>query len=920
MPRITYIGAGSTGFGKRFIADILQRPALADGTLTLMDINQEALEVMAALAKKIARQLDVPTRIEATTDRSRAIEGADYVISTVLLHGLQARMVEHRIMQKYGVDQAVGCTSGPGGVFHALRYIPVMLDICKEMERLAPDGLFLHYANPTTIVPWALNVASKTRSIGLCHSVQGTAMQLAGYLDIPYEETGHWVAGVNHQAWFLRFEHKGQDLYPAFREAMQKPEIYAKDMVRFEMMKYFGYFITESSYHNSEYVPYFRKNQELIDALRPEGRTLGQPADLQRDVGGRAPRATAGGGLRGCAGADREDRVLRRDHGCDRDQRAVPLQRQRHEHRADHQPALLLCGSPLPGRQHGHPPVLRGRPAPAVRGAQPQPQRRRRAMRSGRPGGRPQEDRAGHCPGPADRGRLHFGSDPCHDGGDSSPPTSSTCPFSNPGQPTRSEASMTTDSAFPGQIPDTLDLVEHGKLSIRGILNSLNPDLHYETYLMGYFGINPPYLIQWPSTVSGVQTKFFEALPLLRQMTGSDDLRDIETGMVAAVDENLAIDGLLYDRALPERAWNAGVGYGLRGWNEDYANMAGNGRLLIGFIYNYLATGDEAWKQRGRRTAERMAELVIDKGDIAYYPNVGCGNDFSYPRLSGWVHTREPQATSEGAEGAMLFYHLQPVRGFAHWYQLTGDERFLALARKFTVLGMQPRWWGGFNDTEPLAGQQRGHFWGHWHAHSAAIRGVLDYGVVAGDYRAKQFARDAYEWGRMHGIHRLCVFPTSGEATEGCTLGDMTALAVALTDAGMGDYWDDVEQYARNGLIEGQLSDFAEMERVSLASRERPPQITLGRARRPALPGLWRCAAGTGDHRPRAGADGGRLRQPARRPHPELGRRRLLYGERRAGPLLGLGRNCAAELRDRACEYVAESSLALGGCLELAAA
>ena len=270
MPKIAYIGAGSTGFGKRFIADILQRPALADGTLTLMDINQEALDVMAALGQKIAGQLDVPTKVEATTDRCRAIEGADYVISTVLLHGLQARMVEHRIMQKYGVDQAVGCTSGPGGVFHALRYIPVMLDICQEMERLAPDGLFLHYANPTTIVPWALNVASKTKSIGLCHSVQGTAMQLAGYLGIPFEETGHWVAGVNHQAWFLRFEHKGKDLYPALREAMQKPEIYAKDMVRFEMMKYFGYFITESSYHNSEYVPYFRKNQELIARFAPK--------------------------------------------------------------------------------------------------------------------------------------------------------------------------------------------------------------------------------------------------------------------------------------------------------------------------------------------------------------------------------------------------------------------------------------------------------------------------------------------------------------------------------------------------------------------------------------------------------------------------------------------------------------------------
>ena len=270
MPKIAYIGAGSIGFGKQFVADILTRPALAEGTLALMDINQDNLDLTTTLAKRMAEQLKVPTVIESTTDRRQALDGADYVIATVLLHGLEARMVEHRIQQKYGVDQAVGCTSGPGGVFHALRYIPVMLDICREMEELSPDGLFLHYANPTSIVPWALNVASPTRSIGLCHSVWGTAKQLAGYIGAPFEETGHWAAGVNHQSWLLRFEWKGKDAYPLVWQAMEDPDIYRKDMVRFEMMKYFGLFLTESSYHNSEYVPYFRKNQELIARYAPK--------------------------------------------------------------------------------------------------------------------------------------------------------------------------------------------------------------------------------------------------------------------------------------------------------------------------------------------------------------------------------------------------------------------------------------------------------------------------------------------------------------------------------------------------------------------------------------------------------------------------------------------------------------------------
>jgi alpha-galactosidase len=271
MAKITLIGAGSTGFSKRFISDILTRPALAEeGTLSLMDINQGYLDVTTALAKKMAKQLGVSTKIESTTDRRRALEGSDYVISVILLHGLEARMVEHKIQRKYGVDQAVGCTTGPGGVFHALRYIPVMLDICRDMEELCPDAWFLHYANPTTTVPWAMNIASPIKSIGLCHSVQGTAMELARYIGAPFEETGHWVAGVNHQAWFLRFERNGEDAYPLLREKMEDPAIYRQDMVRWEMMRYFGHFLTESSYHNSEYVPYFRRTPEMIERFAPK--------------------------------------------------------------------------------------------------------------------------------------------------------------------------------------------------------------------------------------------------------------------------------------------------------------------------------------------------------------------------------------------------------------------------------------------------------------------------------------------------------------------------------------------------------------------------------------------------------------------------------------------------------------------------
>jgi len=283
MAKIAYIGAGSTGFGKQFIADIMSRPALAGSTLALIDINQENLDVMTAVARKMARQLDFPITIEPSVDRCEGLDGAGYVLFTVEAPGgIDQRQVERRISEKYGVDQAVGCTTGLGGVFRAMRYTPLMLDICRDMERLCPDAWLLHYANPTSSVPWILNAgAPKIQSVGMCHSVQHTAQTLCKYIGVPYEESGHWVAGVNHQAWFLRFEHKGQDAYPLLWEAMQKPEVYGQDVVRFELMKYFGHFVTESSYHNSEYVPYFRKNAELIERFTPK---VGRWVDLQEST------------------------------------------------------------------------------------------------------------------------------------------------------------------------------------------------------------------------------------------------------------------------------------------------------------------------------------------------------------------------------------------------------------------------------------------------------------------------------------------------------------------------------------------------------------------------------------------------------------------------------------------------------------
>lgn len=379
-------------------------------------------------------------------------------------------------------------------------------------------------------------------------------------------------------------------------------------------------------------------------------------------------------------------------------------------------------------------------------------------------------------------------------------------------------------------VPDTLDLAEHGRLAINGMLGSLNPDLNYECVFLNILDVHPAYMLHWSSMVSGVMPKYIEALPLLRQMSGSEQGMVLQQGFMDAMLKNMSEDGLIYDRQDPRRPWNVGVGYGVQNWDEDYANMAGNGRAITGLLYWLQWTGDDVWRQRAKRTAERMMELAVTDGDMAFYPNPGLGNDFSYPRKSGWTTRKPPENANEGFEGASMFYLFQPLRGFTRYYVTTGDERFKDLSRKFVNCGLQTKFWGGAADMTPMAGAERGHFRLHFHASTAALRGVLDYGIIADDQRVKELVADAYGYARQMGIGRLGLFPTGGEGTEGCTIGDMIGLAVALSDAGLGDYWDDVDKYARNGLLCAQATDLEELKRVSEMGKERPANAPFGGA------------------------------------------------------------------------------------------
>lgn len=271
MPTITFIGAGSMVFARKLVGDILSFPELKDSTIRLMDIDEGRLAKTTEAAEAMVENGGVGATMESTTDRRQALKGADYVLNMINVGGTEPFENEIRIPEKYGVKQAIGDTLGPGGVFRALRTIETMLDLAHDMEGLCPDALLLNYTNPMAILCWALHEATEIETVGLCHSVPHTAEAISEYVGVPQEELEYWVAGVNHMAWFLECTHDGEDVYPALETAMNDPEIYRKDTVRFEMMKHFGTFITESSHHLSEYVPYFRTDEETIEAMTGEG-------------------------------------------------------------------------------------------------------------------------------------------------------------------------------------------------------------------------------------------------------------------------------------------------------------------------------------------------------------------------------------------------------------------------------------------------------------------------------------------------------------------------------------------------------------------------------------------------------------------------------------------------------------------------
>ncbi len=263
--KIVFLGAGSAFFRALF-SDVMNIPGADTGEMALVDIDAPRLALAGQLGEKLTGLAGKPGwRLSLHTDRLPALEGADYIINCIEVSGTACVKFDNDIPMEYGIDQCIGDTIGPGGLFKALRTAPVWLEVLADVERICPQAWVLNYTNPMSILCLAAARASKAKVIGLCHSVQHSSHQLAEYLEVPYHELKWRCAGINHMAWFTELTHCGRDMYPVLKQRLENDaELLGKDPVRFDAMKYFDYFVTESSGHFSEYLPYYRKRKELI--------------------------------------------------------------------------------------------------------------------------------------------------------------------------------------------------------------------------------------------------------------------------------------------------------------------------------------------------------------------------------------------------------------------------------------------------------------------------------------------------------------------------------------------------------------------------------------------------------------------------------------------------------------------------------
>ena len=264
MAKIVLVGAGGFTFSTTLLNDFFNVEALKGSTYVLFGPTMPKLTKVEAYANKIISKNGIDAHIASTTDKKSAFKDADYVLLIFQVGGMEAYGIDYEIPLKYGVDQCMGQCVGPGGVFRALRTLPPIVEYLRLMEEYCPNAYLLNYVNPMCALSIGISKSSSVNFVGLCHGVQTTLGQLAGWAGVPKDEVNYTAAGINHMAWFLKLEYNGKDLYPVIREKIEKPEYYIDEKVRGEVMRHFGYFMTESSGHLSEYLPWFRSSEKAL--------------------------------------------------------------------------------------------------------------------------------------------------------------------------------------------------------------------------------------------------------------------------------------------------------------------------------------------------------------------------------------------------------------------------------------------------------------------------------------------------------------------------------------------------------------------------------------------------------------------------------------------------------------------------------
>lgn len=363
---------------------------------------------------------------------------------------------------------------------------------------------------------------------------------------------------------------------------------------------------------------------------------------------------------------------------------------------------------------------------------------------------------------------------------------------------------------YKATVPDTLDLAERARLAVNGLTSTLDPAQDYFQWFFIWLSKQPP-VMQHCAGDFNCTPKYAQSIPLMRVMSGSMQNIDHDQKMLEyLVNEATSTeDGLHYVLYNEKRPWHSswhGGTFGVK--KEDVANVFGNGRMLLAMLVLDQLDAKYPWDRRIAAMIYGLDKIAIHKDDYAYYPpKGGFGEAGAYPR-TGWLNIDEPKSDKDAPEGITSVYG-HPTRGAALWAQRSGNEQALRLARELKTLMIQPQFWGGLAKHKNIEDKELGHIDFHAHARAIGLRGILEYGIAANDTYALDFVRSAYEYIRTLGISQIGWYSLAGGVVtmEGCTLGDMIALAIKLSDAGAGDYWDDVDRMVRNTMAEAQFTD-----------------------------------------------------------------------------------------------------------------